>query len=141
MAKGRKTGGRVKGTPNKENPLKGYLRTHSEQYFSKRLQIDVVTGSAREIQRSRLIEDAEGNVRKIIDSIPLTDSNGFPLNLSDFEADMLALDASDRVAAELRLLKFHLPEMKAIDVDMTVNESTKTIEERLAELAEEPEEE
>ena len=30
MAKGKKTGGRVKGTPNKDNPLKGFIRAHSE---------------------------------------------------------------------------------------------------------------
>ena len=33
MAQGRKTGGRQKGTPNKDNPLKGYLRAHSMAYF------------------------------------------------------------------------------------------------------------
>lgn len=35
MAKGMKTGGRVKGTPNKDNPLKGYLRAHSTKYFTE----------------------------------------------------------------------------------------------------------
>ena len=33
--KGKKTGGRVKGTPNKDNPLKGFIRAHSEKYFTK----------------------------------------------------------------------------------------------------------
>ena len=32
--KGKKTGGRVKGTPNKDNPLKGFRRAHSEKYFT-----------------------------------------------------------------------------------------------------------
>lgn len=54
---------------------------------------------------------------------------------SDFEMDILALAPGDRVSAELRLLKFHIPEMKAIDMDMTVSEAAQTIEERLAELA------
>ena len=31
--KGMKTGGRKKGTPNKENPLKGFIRAHSLSYF------------------------------------------------------------------------------------------------------------
>jgi hypothetical protein len=34
MAKGKKTGGRQKGSPNKDNPLRGYLREHSEAYFA-----------------------------------------------------------------------------------------------------------
>lgn len=33
--KGKKTGGRVKGTPNKDNPLKGFIRAHSEKYFTE----------------------------------------------------------------------------------------------------------
>lgn len=28
-----KTGGRVKGTPNKDNPIRGYLLSHSIKYF------------------------------------------------------------------------------------------------------------
>lgn len=31
--KGQKTGGRRKGTPNKDNPIRGYLLTHSINYF------------------------------------------------------------------------------------------------------------
>lgn len=38
MAKGKKTGGRVKGTPNKDNPLKGYIRAHSVKYFTEPLE-------------------------------------------------------------------------------------------------------
>ena len=33
--KGMKTGGRVKGTPNKDNPLKGFIRVHSVKYFTE----------------------------------------------------------------------------------------------------------
>lgn len=135
MALGKKTGGRQKGTPNKENPLKGYIRAHSLAYFEPRVQTDPITGGSREIQRQRLTEDAEGNVYKVIDLIPLTDSKGNPVTMSDFEADMIALSPNERVNAELRLLKFHMPEMKAIDMDMTVTDSGKTIEDRLAELA------
>ncbi len=102
MAKGRKTGGRVKGTPNKENPLKGYIRAHSMSYFEPRARKDPETG--------------------------------IEFEASDFEMDILALPPDDRVNAELRLLKFHLPEMKAIDMDMTLTDTAKTIEQRLAEL-------
>lgn len=135
MAKGKKTGGRQKGTPNKENPLKGYIRAHSLAYFEPRLQTDPITGGPREIQRPRLVQDAEGIVHKVIDLIPLTDhSSGNPLNISDFEADMIALSPNERVNAELRLLEFHTPKMKAVEVDMDIHSSDITIEDRLREL-------
>lgn len=136
MAKGKKTGGRQKGTPNKENPLKGYLRAHSLSYFEPRVQTDPITGGAREIQRQRLVYDGEtGNVCKVIDLIPLTDyKSGQPLTISDFEADMIALNPNERVNAELRLLEFHTPKMKAVEVDMDMRASVVTIEDRLREL-------
>lgn len=141
MAKGKKTGGRQKGTPNKENPLKGYLRAHSLAYFEPRVQTDPITGGSREIQRQRLVQDEEGNVYKVIDLIPLTDHvSGLPLNISDFEADMIALSPNERVNAELRLLEFHTPKMKAVEVDMDVHGSVVTIEDRLRELCGEDEE-
>jgi hypothetical protein len=31
--KGKKTGGRQKGTPNRDNPIRGYLLKHSIKYF------------------------------------------------------------------------------------------------------------
>ncbi len=107
MAKGKKTGGRQKGTPNKENPLKGYLRAHSMAYFAPRPQTDPITGNA--------------------------------LTISDFEADMIAMDPDQRVNAELRLLEFHTPKMKAVEVDMDISGTVVTIEDRLRELCGEPE--
>lgn len=134
MAKGYKTGGRQKGTPNRNNPIKDILSSHSAEYFSKRLQTDIVSGGAREIQRSRLVQDPDGNVHKVIDSVPLTTPDGFPLNMSDFEVDMLALDPSDRVAAELKILEFHTPRMKSQDINMEVNMGPRTIEDTLKAL-------
>lgn len=140
MAKGKKTGGRQKGTPNKVNPLKGYLRAHSLAYFEPRVQTDPITGGTRQIQRQRLVQDEEGNVYKVIDLIPLTDhTSGLPLNISDFEADMIALNPDERVNAELRLLEFHTPKMKAVEVDMDVHSSI-TIEDRLRDLCGETDE-
>ncbi|MDE5887322.1 MAG: hypothetical protein K2H46_07035 [Muribaculaceae bacterium] len=140
MAKGYKTGGRQKGTPNKNNPIKEILISHSREYFEKRIQTDRVTGNPREIERSRLAQDDEGNIYKVIDKIPLTNSDGFPLNMSDFEADMLALSSADRVAAELKILEFHTPRMKTQDINMEVNMGPKTIEDTLAELCGETDE-
>ncbi len=125
MAKGKKTGGRQKGTPNKENPLKGYLRAHSTSYFEPKPQIDH-DGKPREITAV-----VDGSVITIA---ILADSKGKPLVMSDFEADMLAMRAGDRVNAELRLLEFHTPKMKAVELDMEARVSNKTIEDRLREL-------
>ncbi|WP_290169949.1 hypothetical protein [uncultured Muribaculum sp.] len=101
MALGRKTGGRVAGTPNKKNPLKGYLRTHSIEYFTAR---------------------------------PRTDEHGNSFIASDFDLDLAELSPVDRVTAELKLLKFHTPEMKSVDMDMTVDDTSKTIADRLSQL-------
>ncbi len=35
MAKGKKTGGRTAGTPNKDKPLKEVLRAHSTKYYTE----------------------------------------------------------------------------------------------------------
>ena len=108
MAKGYKTGGRQKGTPNKDNPLKGQIRSHSEDYFTPKEHIDFETGKT--------------------------------FIASQFDIDMVALSPSDRVNAELRLLKFHMAEMKAVEMDMTVSETSQSIEDRLKELMGEDEE-
>ena len=134
MAKGYKTGGRKKGTPNKSNPIKDILIGHSLEYFEKRIQTDRVTGKPREIEKSFLKQDPEGNIYKVIEKIPLVNSDGFPLNMSDFEADMLALNSADRVAAELKILEFHTPRMKSQDINMEINMGPKTIEDTLKAL-------
>ena len=108
MAKGKKTGGRQKGTPNKDNPLKDYLRAHSIKFFEPKEQVDEETG------------------RKYI--------------ASDFDVAMAALAPDDLVAAELKLLEFHTPKMKAVEVDMDVHGTVHTIEDTLKELCGETDE-
>lgn len=126
-----KTGGRQKGTPNKDNPLKGYLRTHSEEYFKPKPQVDS-DGSPKNLVRYN--KDGE-----VVLKVPLVDSAGNPYVMSDFDVDMLKMDPDERVNAELRLLEFHTPKMKSVDVDMAVQES-KTIEDRLLELSQDDDE-
>lgn len=126
MAKGKKTGGRQKGTPNKENPLKGYLRAHSLAYFEPKKQIDT-DGKPRKLE----FRNKDG---MIVSELSLTDGNGKPRIMSDFDVDMMILDANERVNAELRLLEFHTPKMKAVEVDMDLHTSVITIEDRLREL-------
>lgn len=60
--------------------------------------------------------------------------------LSQFERDLAELEAPDRVAAELKMLKFHTPEMKATDITASV-EQKMTIEDKLRKLAGEDNEE
>lgn len=126
-----KTGGRQKGTPNKDNPLKGYLRTHSEEYFKPKPQVDS-DGSPKKLVRYN--KDGE-----VVLKVSLVDSEGNPYVMSDFDVDMLKMDPDERVNAELRLLEFHTPKMKSVDVDMAVQER-KTIEDRLIELSQDDEE-
>ena len=132
MAKGKKTGGRTKGTPNKENPLKGYLRAHSLSYFEPKPQIDL-DGNPRKID----FTDKEG---QIFSTIVLKNADGTPRVMSDFDVDMLTMQANERVNAELRLLEFHTPKMKAVEVDMDMRASVVTIEDRLRELCGETDE-
>lgn len=126
MAKGKKTGGRQKGTPNKENPLKGYLRAHSLAYFEPKPQTNT-DGTPRTLE----FRDRDGVV---LSEKSLVNADGSPCVLSDFDVDMMVMDANERVSAELRLLEFHTPKMKAVEVDMDVRGSVVTIEDRLREL-------
>lgn len=121
-------GGRKKGVPNvKDQPLKNILRAQSEAYFNPRPQTDP-DGSPRKLN---IVADG-----KIITVMELKDKNGNPLVMSDYDVDMLQLSPADRVSANLRILKFHTPEMKSVDVDMDMNISGAniTIESRLRSL-------
>lgn len=138
MAKGYKTGGRQKGTPNKTNPIKDILINHSTDYFTPRLQTDAISGNPRQIQRPRLCQDPDGNIRKVFDEVALTDPDGIPLILSDFEADLLALSPEDRLLAELKILEFHTPRMKSQDINMEINLGPRTIEDTLTALSQDP---
>lgn len=98
-------GGRQAGTPNKDKPLKTFLRQHSVEYF---------TPSINEI-----------------------DDDGKPTGrvVSQYDIDVKTLDPASRVDAELKLLKFHTPQMQSTSVDMTVLDDNKTLADRLARLA------
>ncbi len=96
-----KTGGRKKGTPNKEkDPLANILRTHSMSYFEP---------------KDTLVD-------------------GQPRMASDFDLDMASLTPDDRVNAELRLLEYHTPKKKAVDVDLSARVHVRTIEDELSAL-------
>lgn len=132
MAKGYKTGGRQKGTPNRNNPTKGILMNHSSDYFTPRPQVDL-NGNPRVIQRIMWKNSGDGPCR-IVEDIEAVDMDGIPLVMSDFEFDMKFLAAADRVAAELKILEFHTPRMKSQDINMEVNMGPRTIEDTLEAL-------
>lgn len=98
-------GGRVAGVPNKEKPLKTYLREHSLAYFTPNIE--------------HKDDDGKKTGRMV----------------SQFDIDMAHLSGVDRVDAEIKLLNFHTPKMQSTTVDMTVVDANKTLSERLASLA------
>lgn len=128
MAQGRKTGGRQKGTPNKPNPLKEHLRAHSMAYFAPRPQTNG-DGTPRKLEFSTKEDD-------IYSTVVLQDADGNPLVVSDFEVDMMMMEAKDRAAIQERLLRYHTPQMKSVSAEVSLSgDITTTIEERLAQLA------
>jgi len=128
MAQGRKTGGRQKGTPNKPNPLKEHLRAQSMSYFEPKPQINV-DGSPRKLE----FRDKDGN---LYNTVTLSDPDGKPLIISDFEIDMMQMEAKDRAAIQEKLLRYHTPQMQSVSAEVSVSgDVTTTIEERLKQLA------
>lgn len=132
MAKGKKTGGRVKGTPNKPTPLKEHLRAHSTAYFEPKPQINP-DGTPRELD----LQDKDGNIVK---TIILADADGAPVLASDFEVDMMLMGPKDRAMIQEKLLRYHTPQMQSVSAEVSMSgEITATIGERLKNLAAENE--
>ena len=128
MAQGRKTGGRQKGTPNKPNPLKEHLRAHSTAYFSPKLQTNP-DGTPRKIE----FRDKDGFVYS---TVVLQNADGSPLSVSDFEIDLMMMDAKDRAFIHEKLLRYHTPQMQSVSAEVSLSaDITTTIEDRLADLA------
>lgn len=128
MAQGRKTGGRQKGTPNKPNPLKEHLRAQSMSYFEPKPQTNI-DGSPRTLE----FRDKDGN---LYNTVTLSDPDGKPLVISDFEIDMMQMEAKDRAAIQEKLLRYHTPQMQSVSAEVSVSgDVTTTIEERLKQLA------
>ena len=98
-------GGRKAGTPNKDKPLKTFLREHSIDYF---------TPNQQEV-------DDKGNLTGRL--------------ISQYDIDVRALDPATRVDAEIKLLKFHTPQMQATTLDVTVDNANVTLVQRIQRLA------
>ncbi len=111
MAQGRKTGGRQKGTPNKPNPLKEHLRTHSEAYFKPTIKVeDEETANILKVEVGTLV--------------------------SRFDIDSALMEPKERAAAQIQLLPYHTAKMQSVSAEVSLSgDVTTTIEERLADLA------
>lgn len=130
MARGMKTGGRQKGTPNKPNPIKEHIRAASAAYFEPKRQTNV-DGSPRKIE----FRDKEG---EIFNTVELADEDGKPLIMSDFEIDMMMMEPKDRATIQEKLLRYHTPQMQSVSAELALSaETNATIEVRLAQLAKE----
>ncbi len=53
---------------------------------------------------------------------------------SPFDETMAMLAPDDRMNAEIKIMEFHTPRRKAVDVDLDARTTVKTIEDRLREL-------
>lgn len=128
MARGKKTGGRQLGIPNKPKPIKEQLQALSEKYFTPKPQANM-DGTPRKIE----LRDKDGTVS---DTIVLADADGRPLVMSDAEVDMMMMDPKDRAAMHEKLLRYHTAQMQSVSADVSLaGDVTATIGQRLKDLA------
>ena len=111
--KGKKTGGRTKGTPNKDTPqkkaIKAILRDHSLAYITPHDVVDEETGEHS--------------------------------MLSQLDMDLAMMKAAVRAQIEVKLMEFHTPKMQSTSVDVNMPDTKITIEDKLIKLSQEPDEE
>ena len=75
-------------------------------------------------------------VAELSSTLTLQDANVIPLVVSDFEVDMMMMEAKDRAAIQERLLRFPTPQMQSVSAEVSLaGEITTTIEQRLKDLA------
>ena len=112
---GRNGGGRQKGTPNKDKPIKAFLRAHSTDYFEPRLTAE---DFKQDKKLCRSLQQAYGDRL-----------------FSRYDVDVLSLKPSDRVKAELDLLKFHTPQMQSVSADVDMKNNDNTFANRLGKIS------
>ena len=112
-----KTGGRKAGTPNKDNTLKVLLHQHSTNYFMPTIPLgDVDIKDENTKAQFMMQHDGEEMV-------------------SQYDVDLYLMKPTDRVNAELSMLKYHTPQMQAVSADMSVKNENNTITYRLTRIA------
>lgn len=122
--KGKKTGGRQKGTPNKNNPIKSYLRNHSAAYFAPTIPVDAALAESLTPPGAKSILTPEKLAARL--GVEVGDM------VSRFDIDFASLSAADRVDSEIKLLTYHTPKMQTVSGDINISESDRSLEERIA---------
>lgn len=117
--KGKKTGGRVKGTPNKDTPQKKAIKTVLQQH-----SLAYITPHE--------VKDEEGKT--------MLNADGTPMIASDLELDLAGMKPTDRALIEVKLLEFHTPKMQSTSVDVNMQDTRITIEDKLIKLSQDPDE-
>ena len=107
-----KMGGRKKGTPNKDNPIKALLHAHSEDYFAPNIRAEDAN-----IANEAWAQRHAGQM------------------VSQFDIDLQLMRPPDRAKLEIDVLSYHTPRMQSISADMLVNDANHTLADRLARLA------
>lgn len=105
-------GGRQAGTPNKDNPLKTILHTHSVDYFTPSVPADEAFADNPD-----MLLRHQGRV------------------FSLYELDLLGMKPTDRAKAELELLGYHTPKMQAVSADLSVTQHNLSIAMRISKIA------
>lgn len=123
-------GGREKGTPNRDNPLKVLLHEHSEDYFSP-------TIAPEDIDLEYFMRNPDDDKAE---SIALDAKARFVAKhhgrfFSRYDLDMMKMKPFDRAKLEVDILKFHTPQMQSVSADMNVRSVNQTLSDRLSRLA------
>ena len=108
-------GGRQKGTPNKDKPLKRLLMSHSLDYFAPTLRAEDIPA----------LRGPDG-------TLPARYEGAM---LSQFDADIAAMRPCDRARLEVDVLSYHTPRMQAVQADVAARDGLGAYTERLARLA------
>ena len=109
-------GGRQKGTPNKDNPLKQLLHDHSVDYYTPSIDPDPVD----------YLHDSSGLLLPEFADREL---------VSRFDLDLFRMKAADRGRIEVDLLTYHTPKMQAISADMSLKATNRSFADRLNSIA------
>lgn len=123
-------GGRQKGTPNKNTPLKTLLQDHSIDYFTPGIAPEEV-----ELEYFMRPQDKEKKMELALQRKEEFVKNNKDTLFSRYELDLRCMKPSDRAKTELDMLNFHTPKMQSISADVAVSKHNITIAERLKRLA------
>lgn len=124
MAKGKKTGGRTLGTPNKQDPERERSRravgSLSADYYDKPLGVE----------RTLLL------LGDLADTMHIPEEG-----LTRCEIDLELMTPAERAAVEAKLLNKTVADLKSVDASISTHSVHLTIEDRLRELCEEDDDE